>query len=209
MGHFTRRRSSARRALIAALSFLVMAVVACGAAGAAEAASAQPAKWVQRKIYFTYMGFTTHYSCDGLRDKMRLILLELGARKQDLAVNEAGCTSPQGGPEPFPSVRATFYALEPVARDQAESLGAETVAAHWQTVSVRLSPSSLGQAAQCELLAQVKERILPLFDARNVRFQSNCVPYQLETPGAALQMDVLMPAGTRAQDLAKDLARTN
>ncbi len=209
MGFFTRRRASARRALIAALSFFVMAVVACGAAGAAEAGSAQPAKWVQRKIYFTYMGFTTHYSCDGLRDKVRLILLELGARKQDLAVNEAGCTSPRGGPEPFPAVRATFYALEPVAGDQAESSGAETVAAHWQTVSVRLSPSSLGQAAQCELLAQVKERILPLFDARNVRFQSNCVPYQLEMPGAVLQMDVLMPAGMRAQDLAKDLARAN
>src|SRR5579884_669143 len=40
----------------------------------------QAAKWVKKKINFTYQGFTTHYSCQGLRDKVRDVLLQLGAR---------------------------------------------------------------------------------------------------------------------------------
>jgi hypothetical protein len=195
MGYLTRRRSSARRAVLAALSFFVMALAACGAAAAAQTGSAQPAKWVQKKLYFAYLGFTTHYSCDGLRDKVRLVLLQLGARKQGLDVHEAGCTAPEGGPEPFPAVAGTFYVLQPVSGEQAGSGSAAIVAAHWQNVQVRLGPSALGRAAQCELLEQVKEKIVPLFNARNVRFRTDCIPHQLMTPGAALEVDVLKPSG--------------
>ncbi len=155
--------------------------------------SSEPAQWVLRKIDFTYLGFTTHYSCDGLRDKVRLVLLELGAREQGLNVHEGGCTATQGGPDPFPTVVGTFYALQAVPADQAGGSGGHTVAAHWRTVRVRLGDSTLGQAGQCELLEQVKERILPLFDARNVRFRTDCVPHQLTLPGAALEVDVLKP----------------
>jgi hypothetical protein len=144
---------------------------------------------VQRSIRFTYLGFTTHYSCEGLRDEVRLILLELGARKDRLNVHQYGCTRLLGGPEPFPGVAGTFYVLQA----QTGSSGGPTVAAHWQTVQVRLSQSSFDEAGQCELLEQVQQTILPLFDTRNARFQSDCIPYQLTIPGAALQVDVLKP----------------
>ncbi len=196
------RRPSARRARAVALSFLVTAAAAGGAAGAADVAGTagtagtavgapQPAKWVQRTIRFTYMGMTTHYSCEGLRDAVQLILIELGARRQDLSVHPYGCTALLGGPDPFPAVAGTFYVLQSVPQQQAESSGAPTVAAHWQTVQVRLDQSPVDEAGQCELLEQVQQRILPLFDTRNVRFQSNCIPHQLTIPGAALAVDVL------------------
>ncbi len=198
------RRFSARPARTAALSFLITAAAAWGAAGAtggaggAQAAGpgagdAQPAKWVQKKIRFTYMGLTTHYSCEGLRDAVRLILLELGARQQDLSVHPYGCTALLGGPDPFPAVAGTFYVLQSVPQPQPESSGGPTVAAHWRTVQVRLDQSPVDEAGECELLEQVEQSILPLFDTRNVRFQSNCTPHQLTLPGTALAVDVLKP----------------
>src|SRR5579872_2911166 len=71
----------------------------------AEENSTQPAQWTQKEFQFVYQGFTTHYSCDGLRDKVQSILMELGARK-DSKVYELGCTSNLGRPDPFPGVRA-------------------------------------------------------------------------------------------------------
>lgn len=204
MGYLTRRRSSARRVVLAALSFFVMAVVAGGAAGAAQTGSAQPARWVQKKIYFTYLGFTTHYSCEGLRDKVQLVLLQLGARKEGLDVHEAGCVAPQGGPERFPAVAGTFYVLQPMTEQQVGIPSGAIVAAHWQTVQVQLSPSALDQAGQCELLEQVKQRIVPLFDARNIRFGTNCTPHQLMMPGATLEVDVLKPDPPAVKHVARE-----
>ncbi|MGB6451032.1 MAG: hypothetical protein WBE92_09800 [Steroidobacteraceae bacterium] len=199
MGYLT-RRSSAWRAHAAALSFLVTAAAACGVAGATGAGNAQPAQWVQKTIRFTYLGFTTHYSCEGLRDEVRLVLLELGARKRDLSVHPYGCTRLLGGAEHFPGVAGTFSVLQP----QTGTSGGPTVAAHWQTVQVRLNQSSFDEAGQCELLEQVEQTILPLFVTRNVRFQSDCIPYQLTIPGAALQVDVLKPDRGGASKVAQE-----
>ena len=43
---------------------------------AAPALSVAPpaAHWVERKLDYTYQGFTDKYSCDGLRDKVRAML---------------------------------------------------------------------------------------------------------------------------------------
>ncbi len=203
MKHVTRRHTSARRTAIAVLSFLVTAVVACGAASAADAASAQPAQWVQKQIHFVYMGFTAHYSCDGLRDDVRTILLELGARKEGLDVHEFGCTQFEGAPETNPGVMGTFYVLQPVAQGESEGPSGTVVPAHWQTVNVRLSSSARLEAGQCELIEQVKQRILPLFNTRNVQYQSNCVPHQFTIPGAVLKAEVLKP------DQANHVAEAN
>jgi len=167
------------------------------AAPAAAAAAAQPARWEQKKIYFTYLGFTTHYSCEGLTDQVRRVLLELGARKADMHVHEAGCTSRLGEPEPFPAVQGTFFVLEPVAPSQADDPSAHPgiVPAHWQPVNVHFDHQneSLDMSGQCELLEQVRQHILPLFPARNVQFNTLCIPHQLTAGGNTLQAEVLIP----------------
>src|ERR1700744_889919 len=50
----------------------------------------QAAVWREQRLDFAYPGRTVRYSCDGLREKLRGILLELGARR-DLSVDAAGC----------------------------------------------------------------------------------------------------------------------
>jgi hypothetical protein len=171
------------------------ASAATPAPGGDAARTAQPARWTQRKIYFTYLGFTTHYSCEGLTDKVRGVLLQLGARKADMNVHEAGCTSRAGEPTPFPAVQGTFSVLEPVAPTEASSSSgaAGVVVAHWQPVNVRFDHQDLDMSGQCELLEQVQQHILPLFPARNVQFKSLCIPHQLTAGGNSLQAEVLMP----------------
>ncbi|HTX24035.1 MAG TPA: hypothetical protein VMD03_05220 [Steroidobacteraceae bacterium] len=175
--------------------------------GAAPAPQApQPARWTQKKISFTYLGFTTHYSCEGLLDKVRMVLLQLGARRSDMHVHEAGCTARLGEPTPFPAVAGTFSVLEPVPPAQAYSPNGAggIVFAHWQPVSVRFDHSDLDMSGQCELLEQVRQHILPLFPARNVQFQSLCIPHQLTVGGNSLRVEVLIPETEKASSTRND-----
>jgi hypothetical protein len=156
----------------------------------AFAAPQAPAEavWASRQVTFIYQGFTTRYSCDGLREKIRSMLSKLGARR--LLVRTYGCTR-LTGVEPFPGVRATMQVLVPASSHDAEH-AASTVPAHWRTVV--LMPDNAGREEQgnCELIEQFKETFLPLFTTRHIHYQSNCIPHQL-TLGTHLSAEVLMP----------------
>src|SRR5580704_3754722 len=67
----------------------LMCVVSAWAADAGTG-NPIPAVWKEQHLSFTYMGRTSRYSCDGLRDKVRALLLDLGARR-DLKITAIGC----------------------------------------------------------------------------------------------------------------------
>jgi len=156
----------------------------------APAARAESAVWTPRELSFVYQGFTTKYSCDGLRDKVRSILLELGAR-EDLKVTATGCSSP-GGPDPSPGVRIKMNVLQPAA-DQSATAGTQSVPAHWKAVDLTAGRDAVSAAGDCELVEQVKQSILPLFATRNVEYSSNCLPHQLQIGATRLRAEVLVP----------------
>jgi len=189
-----RRLPTALTAAVILASFLWSPGRAEGAAGE------QSAVWTQKEFKFTYQGFTTKYSCDGLRDKVRDILLAFGARK-DLEVNQWGCAGGSGHPDPFPSVAVKMSVLEPADAANAQT-DVPPVATHWKKVKLRLDRSSLSEAGECELVEQVKQKILPLFTTRNIDYRNMCVPHQLTPGGTRLAADVLiadpLPAGTAA-----------
>ena len=177
----------ARQAVLAALA-LFFPVWAAAGETAAPSADAQPAVWAPKELHFVFMGFTAHYSCDGLRDKIRHVLGELGARS-GFEVDYSGCSTPFGQPDPFPGVRIRMQTLQPAgANDQS----AEPVAAHWRRVDLHLDRDAVWEASDCELLEQIREKILPLFATRNVDFGSNCVPHQAYL-GTHLSADLLLP----------------
>lgn len=70
---------------------------------AADARGTVDAVWLEHDLRFTYFGLTTHYTCGGLRDKVRYVMQQLGARKDDLRV-QVSCLEPNGV-EAIPSVR--------------------------------------------------------------------------------------------------------
>jgi hypothetical protein len=168
----------------------VIVVLSCSCAWADSLDAAQSAVWTQKKFTFIYQGFTTKYSCDGLRDKMREVLLKFGARR-DLKLGYWGCAGRSGVPDPFPGVSVTMNVLVP-ADDPKAPAGEPAVPSHWKPVSLKLDRDTLSEAGECELVEQVKQKILPYFTTRNVDFKSTCVPHQLSPGGTQLTADVLV-----------------
>ena len=189
-----RNISTSRRAAPAA----VLAVLLCGPVLAdtpANDSGAVSAVWTPKELRFVYLGFTSKYSCDGLADVMRKVLLVLGARK-DLRVSPTPCSAPFGRPDPFPGVTVKMNVLEPAGSTDANSgaAAAQPVPAHWKMVDVNaaLARDPLWQAGQCELLEQIKQSVLPKFSARNVQYQSTCVPNQLSIGATQLRAEMLV-----------------
>ena len=121
------------RRILAALALAGLTTVMGATAWAdtqAEGSAGVPAVWTAKELRFVYMGFTSHYSCDGLRDKMRVILTDFGAR-DDLQVSEGPCAD-LGRPTRFPGVNIKINVLQP-AGDATDS---SVVAAHWKRVQL-------------------------------------------------------------------------
>jgi hypothetical protein len=198
------RQVSTVQKRVRALALVLASAAACGSGavhaddtpGVPALSVAPPAAhWVQRKLDYTYMGFTTKYSCDGLRDNVRQVLLALGARKKDLKIQSTGCSRLNGVPEPFPGVIAHFWVLVPSTPDDVGKVG--DTASHptqWKTVNlVRMQQFRFDQG-QCELLEQMKNKALPLFTSRNLLYRSSCVPHQISVGDTQFTVDVLNPA---------------
>ncbi|HUL19205.1 MAG TPA: hypothetical protein VLV29_08050 [Steroidobacteraceae bacterium] len=178
----------ARRVLAA-----LVAVVCLGASAQASADDATvQAVWTPKPLRFTFMGFTAKYSCDGLTDHLRRILLLMGARS-DLKLTPVGCSSGFGRPSPFPGVEGTVNVLEPLG-DKEPAPDQQPVAAHWQHVVLAPRGDPLRAAGDCELSEQVKTSILPLFATRNIAYNSTCIPHQLQVGGTQLSADFLVLA---------------
>jgi hypothetical protein len=160
----------------------------------APAGDAQQAVWTPKQLHFVFQGFTAHYSCDGLEDKIRHVVKELGARA-DFEVHWSGCSSPFGKPDPFPGVNIKMSVLQPAPDNAAAK---DLVAAHWKRVDLHLDRDPVWEASDCELLEQIKQRILPLFATRNVEFTSNCIPFQAML-GTRLSAEFLVPDQKDAQ----------
>jgi hypothetical protein len=165
---------------------------AAGSASASAAGETQLAVWTEKEVTFVYLGFTTRYSCDGLRDKVRGVLLDLGAEKKDLKVQELGCTSPTGRPDPFPGVRVKMRVLQPPS-GAATALDQVPVPAHWKPVDLKLRDSFTTDSGECELVEQIRHKIVPLFAARNVDLKTSCIPHQASATRPSLKLEVLAP----------------
>ena len=185
------------------------------AAGAAAAEAPVGAHWVTRKFHLTYMGFTAHYSCDGLRDNVRDILLKLGARKEDLDLREVGCVR-LDGPTPMPGVEGTFSVLvpanelkpsdviaPPLPKVAAETPVVDPLPAQWRSVDlVRELHYTFDLTGNCELLEQTKKELLPLVSSRNLDYRATCVPHTETIGGVTFKLDVLAPVA-RPKPVAK------
>jgi hypothetical protein len=148
------------------------------------------AVWVPKHVEFFYQGFTTHYSCDGLRDQIRDMLAKLGAR--DLKVREIGCVR-LVGPTEFPGVSVTMHVLVPASSQEASKAkdASSPLQAQWKNVILMPPNADYNDQGNCELIEQFKETFLPLFSTRNVKYASTCVPHQL-TLGTHLSAEVLV-----------------
>jgi hypothetical protein len=174
----------------AAIGFCaVMALAPAGAAlpAPAPATSVQTglpvaAVWKERRLDFVYMGRTARYSCEGLRDKVSALLLELGARR-DLKISTTGCNDfghlrIDAG---IPSLNIIFSA--PALPDPAAKPlhGGDLAATDARFVPFTITGDAFRNMdiGDCELVDDFTRQILPKLTARDLQHDIACLPYQL------------------------------
>jgi hypothetical protein len=153
---------------------------------AADPAVGSPfqAVWKEQHLEFAYVGRTARYSCQGLREKMRSLLLDLGARR-DLQVSLYACDES----ETLRSIRREYigprlslvFSTPALPDASAKPLHAGDLL----PVNARYEPFTLTSDAfrnygvgDCELVEEFARDILPLFSTRNVKQDITCIPYQ-------------------------------
>ncbi len=183
---------------LAMLAVLAAMPVAASENAPAEAAAA----WKRHEVTFVYNGFTTRYSCGGLKSKVKLLLKHMGARA-DVKITERGCDYGYTMVAEFPRLKIIFYAPELPAHGSI-NVG-EPVLGVWKKVEIRRnSPKGL-EMGDCELVELFRDRVMPKFLMRAVEGDVNCIPHQLVGNRIDLRFEVLM--GIESVDTAQALNR--
>jgi len=188
------------RALKPLAGLLLSGALALAGAASAQAPSAdagavatQPGSWQSHKQNFWFMGFTATYSCDGLSDQLTLLLKQMGAR-EDMKIAPL-CTRDFGRPDKMAQANLTFSSLQPDGGSTPTNAPAtdQSVAGTWRHIEwAPHRPYQLG-GGDCELIEQVRDKILPLFTVRNVDNKVSCVPHQDSGNQFFLSFDVFAP----------------
>jgi hypothetical protein len=141
--------------------------------GAASAASTAGV-WEKHQYSFVSMGFTSTYSCEGLADILKQLLIAAGARA-DAKANSGGCAQGFGRVEPLARADLIFYTLSP---DSSKAADSQTLEGIWRPVTFAVrSPRQL-MLGDCEVVEQFRAQVLPLFTTRNIVDHTTCVPHQ-------------------------------
>jgi hypothetical protein len=164
---------------------LSLAAAATSATASADT-STTAAEWHPQQLSLNYSGFTTRYSCDGIENKVREILLAFGARK-DLTVRATGCDEGFNRPSRFAWVRAEFNTLAP-ATDPAS---AAVVKSTWVKVQIAPNRPHFMGAGECELVEQMKDMLQKGFKLRNADYRTSCVPHQVSMADYSVTAEVL------------------
>ena len=169
---------------LAAASSAWPADTAAGLPSAAQPSAAQPlaAVWKEQHLSFFYMGRTARYSCDGLRDKVRAMLLDLGARR-DLSITALGCddSAPRARPGAAgPSLALVFAAPAlPDPNAKPRHVGdLSTFNARFEAFTIAGDAFRNMGVADCELVQEFAHQILPRLVTRDLKQDISCGPLQ-------------------------------
>jgi hypothetical protein len=171
------------------------AVVCCGLTAAAQAAEApapdqaalaQPSVWQHHEAKFTYMGFTTAYSCDALEGKVAQILKHFGARKPE--VRASGCPR---GPNSLSHMIWVQVKFDTLGAAGSDATAAEVVQAQWMPVRLDGQRPFFMGTGDCELIDNMKPLLLANFSTRNLSYDASCTPHQVTFADFRIQGEVL------------------
>ena len=177
------------------LSLAAMAAQNCAAA-APVTGIPRAAVWREQHLEFFYMGRTSRYSCDGLRDKVRAMLLDLGARR-DLRISAVGCgdSGQMRHNSPAPSLNITFSAPalpDPSVKPLHEGDLAATDARFESFTITSDAFRNLG-FGDCELVEEFSHQILPKLVTRALKRDIACVPHQASGSRFLVRGEILKP----------------
>lgn len=179
-------------------------------AAAATAVDPVQAIWKHQEITFYFQSFTTFYSCTGLEGRLERIMRALGAEAK-VRVRSADCPMsvarmPRVIMQVASPVEATPEAL--AERDEKKSVRelAERVRnkksddphdsldpfpAQWRHVKMARGGIDL-QPGDCELVEELKKKVLPKLAIRIVNDDVHCPPHQAPLGQPRLEVEALI-----------------
>jgi hypothetical protein len=190
------------------MSLAVMAAQTCAAA-TPQAAAIQPAAppgivtgvpmaavWREQHLDFFYVGRTSRYTCDGLRDKVRAMLLDLGARR-DLKIAAIGCedTGQMRARSSAPSLNITFSAPALPDRTVKPLHEGDLSATDARFESFTIASDTFRNLGfgDCELVEEFTHQILPKLVTRALKSDITCVPHQASGSRFLVKGEILKP----------------
>lgn len=162
----------------------VLSVAADGPAGGPAVAGT----WEHHHANFTYYGITALYSCDGLENNIRALLLHFGARK-DATVSARGCPHGPSVPGHNAIVDVDFYSLSP----SAAANGTDVVQAHWASVLVSPTHPYFMSHGDCELVDELKDILSKNFSLRDLNYRTDCLPHEVNIDDFTIKGEALKP----------------
>ena len=161
-----------------------MGLMFAAPAGTADVGTGNPiaAVWKEQHLHFFYMGRTSRYSCDGLSDKVRAMLLELGARR-DLRITALGCEQPAalarlGSLGPSLDLVFSAPALPDATAKPRHPGDLGVVDARFETFTITSDAFRNMGIADCELVEAFAHQILSKLVTRDLKQDITCVPFQ-------------------------------
>lgn len=191
----------------------------------AETTAEIEAIWKRQQISFEYRGYSTFYTCGGLRQKLRSILIGLGAR-DTIRLNGYACDDVTGRARFDIILEAPIVATEEnvnalttysseqqlVARVRGDILPTaadlERFPASWETVSFARNRTMRLDPGDCELVEQLLRSILPRLSVQIVDNSVRCSPFGNMRP-PRLTVLALMAQQTSAQQTDRIPIRTS
>lgn len=198
-------------------------------ARAAEQAAPEPVQaiWKDQEFAFYFQTQTTFYSCSSLEAKLERILKLLGATTARVQVRSVDCQSPgrivrmprvivavhapvEATPEALAERDKDKSKRELAARVRGEKEDPEALAAfpaRWQRVSLSRGKANL-EPGDCELIDELRRKVLPKLAVRLVKDNTHCTPHQLTLGQPQLEVEALVAlpkpdAANKKQDEAK------
>ncbi|HEY3809685.1 MAG TPA: hypothetical protein VGL50_07095 [Steroidobacteraceae bacterium] len=163
-------------------SALVALALSSAAAQAADAAAlatttdagTQASAWQHHQAKFSFMGFTTAYSCDGVEGKVKSILKFFGARNPQ--ADASGCPR---GPDSLSHTIWLNVEFDSLRAAPANTPSSDVVQARW--TPVRLDgqrPFFMGEG-DCELIYAMKSVLTDAFSFQNLSYETSCTPHEV------------------------------
>jgi hypothetical protein len=151
----------------------------------AQTGGPMPAVWKEQHVEFSYTGRTSRYSCDGLLEKVRAMLLDLGARR-DVKLTPLHCADaepmhgPMHGDGGGSRIKIVFSSpARPEAVDKPLHPGDLAVTdARFEPFTIMSDAFRNMGIGDCELVQEFTRQILPRLAVRDVRQDILCVPYK-------------------------------
>jgi hypothetical protein len=155
-----------------------------GSVWPADAGAGKPiaAVWKEQHLRFFYMGRTSRYSCDGLRDKVRAMLLDLGARR-DLTITALGCEGTAARARldslgPSLNIVVSTPALPQPELKPLHPGDLSALDARFEAFTITSDVFRNMSVADCELVDEFTHQILPKLVTRHLKRDITCVPFQ-------------------------------